>query len=147
MQTHKLDQYHGIALAQIVRHPAFTALNRASDEYGHYRVNEDVVLFVKYRTGSRSPWSFTLHEGELERLRADLGSDARVFLCLVCGLKTVCLLPAEEADGAVIDLSCHDGQSIHVTLSPGKSMRVSGSAGALGRTVPHSAFPDDLFDE
>ena len=56
----KQDLYHGAALTQIVEHPTFKALNRASKNYGHYLVNADREVFVKYSASSSSPWGFTL---------------------------------------------------------------------------------------
>jgi hypothetical protein len=53
------DVFHGPALAQIAEYGAFKALNRARAKQGHYIVNADRRLLLKYSTKSRGPWKFT----------------------------------------------------------------------------------------
>lgn len=146
MRILKQDQLHGAALAQIVKHSAFTSLNKASDDYGHYLLNDDVRIHVKYCAASDvGPWQFTFHRADLTRLSADLRSPFRLFVCLVCGASTVCLLSASQVN-RLLDVDRLRDQHIKVASPPGCSMRVSGSGGALDRTVPHSSFPGALFD-
>jgi len=104
MKIQEQDQYHGAALTQIVEHESFKALNRASEKYGHYLVNTDKHVFVKYRTANRSPWTFTVQPDELAAIKTETDQDHEVFLCLVCGGKTVCALNSEEIKN-VIDSS------------------------------------------
>jgi|GEM_PF-4145034 len=56
-------QRHGSALAQLVKDPRFTALNRASAEYGHYLLNDDRRLHMKYASKPTGPWQFNLLGG------------------------------------------------------------------------------------
>lgn len=54
------DFMHGAALLAIADSPGFTALNRASVKYGHYVVNHDRHVFVKYCDEKRNAaYSFT----------------------------------------------------------------------------------------
>lgn len=48
MKIQDQDLYHGAALTQIVEHASFKALNRGSEKYGHYLVNKDQHVFIKY---------------------------------------------------------------------------------------------------
>ena len=140
------DLFHGAALTQIVEHPLFTALNKVDDKYGHYLVNADIRLLVKYSSPSNSPWQFTFNESDLEAIRNDIMDESvKFFACLVCGTETVCLLTFEHLE-AVIDLDSEDAQWVHVEiLAPRKSMRVKGGTGKLKKTVAHNAFPNGLF--
>lgn len=142
MKIQEQDVYHGSALMQIVEHPSFKALNRAARGYGHYLVNADRQVFVKYR--KRSPWQFVFAADELSSLSAAASGDTRVFVCLVCGQKTICALNADEMD-QIIDVTAGTQQSIRVEAPEGASCRVSGSRGKLKRTVPHNSFPKKIF--
>jgi len=136
--------FHGAALTQIVEHPSFKALNRASNDYGHYLVNTDKQVFVKYRTGERSPWQFVFGADQIKKLHRAFESEDGVYLCLVCGSATVCALDREQI-AAVLHIRADKSQSITVEAPKGRSCRVRGTAGQLRGTVPHKAFPSKLF--
>ncbi|MFC3040785.1 hypothetical protein ACFOGI_11050 [Virgibacillus xinjiangensis] len=140
------DLYHGAVLTQITEHDSFKALNKVDELYGHYLINHDTRLFVKYLTKNASPWNFRFHPSELQSIQNDLNSSARVFICLVCGDETVCCL-SEEEFSPLIDLADINGQSIIVEVPRGGSMHVKGSQGKLPRTIRHRAFPDKIFVE
>ncbi len=144
MKIQDQDIYHGSALTQIVQHDSFKALNRASSKYGHYLINKDQHVFVKYRTNKRSPWSFTLQPDELEAIAAEIKSKKIVFLCVVCGTSTVCALSQEEID-SVIDVQSSSPQWVKVSVPKGGSCHVSGSTGKLSKVVPHNSFPEKIF--
>ncbi|MEW6369058.1 MAG: hypothetical protein AB1714_30895 [Acidobacteriota bacterium] len=144
MKIQEQDVYHGPALMQIVEHPSFKALNRASKRYGHYLVNTDRQVFTKYRKTKRSPWQFVFAPDELSALAKAKSAGNRVFVCLVCGHTTICALNVDEFD-QVIDVTAGSQQSIRVELPQGGSCRVSGSKGRLQRTVPHNSFPEKVF--
>ena len=146
MKIQPKDYFHGAALTQIVEHPSFTALNKADEKYGHYLINANIRLLVKYSSPSSSPWQFTFNESDLKSIREDIAVDGiRFFACLVCGTETVCLL-TEQQLSIVIGLDAEDAQWVRVEdPSPGKSMRVKGSTGKLEKTIPHNAFPKGLF--
>jgi hypothetical protein len=59
MKIQEQDFYHGPALMQIVEHPSFKALNKGSNRYGHYLVNADCHVFVRYSKAEGDAWSFT----------------------------------------------------------------------------------------
>lgn len=145
MKIQKHDLYHGAALAQIVKHRSFKAINRASAKYGHYVVNTNRYLFVKYTAARRSPWRFLLHSDEIEGIKAEVEKKRNyVYLCLVCGRKTICALKRSEIK-KVIDLSSDIPQWIQVKSPKGGRCHVCGSNGSLKYTVPHSSFPDKVI--
>lgn len=146
MKIQTQDLYHGAVLTQITEHSSFKALNKVDSQYGHYLVNHDTRLFVKYLTKETTPWNFKFHYSELQSIQQDLESTPRVFLCLVCGTETICTLGVQEFSN-LIDVTLSDNQSISVEVPDGGSMHVKGSAGKLSKTLPHNSFPNKLFDE
>lgn len=144
MKIQEKHLFHGAALTQIVEHRSFKALNKASSHYGHYLVNTDRQVFVKYRTTENSPWQFVFSPDEIKRITQADSSDDALFVCLVCGPATVCALHGDEIK-SVLDLQKGAMQSITVEVPTGASCRVRGSAGSLKRTVPHNSFPNKVF--
>jgi hypothetical protein len=144
MKITEQDFYHGAALTQIVEHKSFKALNRASSKYGHYIVNTDRHVFVKYRTASKSPWQHTLSAADVKAIATAIESSDKVWLCLVCGDHTICALDKDEIQ-TVLDLAATNQQWVRVDVPKGGSCRVSGSHGSLKRKVPHNSFPDKVL--
>jgi hypothetical protein len=132
-----------VVLTQITEHPSFTALNKVDKIYGHYLVNLDTRLFVKYLAKESSPWNFSIHSNELQAIAEDMKVSAKVFLCLVCGEETICALNVQEIT-TLVDLNS-ERQFINVTVPPGGSIRVSGSNGELTKKIKHNSFPKKLF--
>jgi hypothetical protein len=145
MKINSKHRTHGAALAQIVEHESFTALNRASEKNGHYQVNKDRRLLVKKASTGPEEWRFTFTEDNIDALNQDLGNGVEAFVCLVCGDETVCVLGESEIE-EVIDLDRRSPQSVVVETPARRSMRVRGTNGELNRTVPHNAFPEIIFN-
>ena len=144
MKIQEQDLFHGAALTQIVEHQSFKALNRGSTKYGHYLVNADRHVFVKYCKRKGSPWQFTLSQDEIKSMAEEIGNTPNVWLCLVCGTETVCPLNPDEIR-ELLDLQGGSQQSIRVEIPKGRSCRVKGSNGRLRKTVPHKSFPEKVF--
>lgn len=144
MRIQEQDIYHGAALTQIAEHASFKALNKDSERYGHYLINADCHVFIKYSRSASSPWSFTFTPEQLEPLRNIQESQADLYACFVCGHETVCLLSQEQLE-QVIDISAGNSQWVRVEVPKGSSCRVFGSKGKLKKTIPHNAFPANLF--
>ncbi|WP_077618364.1 hypothetical protein [Bacillus sinesaloumensis] len=144
MKIQMQDLYHGAVLTQITEHPSFTALNKPDSLYGHYQVNHDTRIFVKYLSKETSPWSFKISVSEMQSIQSDMDVTKNVFLCLVCGQQTICALNIQEFSN-LIDLTSSENQYINVEVPTGGSMHVIGTAGSLERTLRHNSFPDKLF--
>jgi hypothetical protein len=138
------DIFHGIALTQLVEHPSFKALNKASKRYGHYLLNQDRRLFVKYRTNGGLAWQFVFSKAELDAVNRDRRQPGFTFVVLVCGGSTVCALSDEDLDVLLIPRAS-GAQSIRVEAPAARSMIVSGSGGQLSYKVPHNSYPSKLF--
>src|ERR1039458_3316598 len=141
MKTQTKDLFHGAALTQIVEHNSFKALNRASKKYGHYLVNTDRHLFVRYKKNKKSPWIFQFTSEDKDAINETKGP---LTLCLICGTVSVCALSRGEID-QIIDLNATVTQSIRIEVPRHGSFHVSGSKGALKKTITHHSFPDKVF--
>lgn len=145
MKIQEQDLYHGPALMQIAEHPSFTGLNKADAKYGHYIVNADRRLFVKYSSADASPWPFTFQPNEMKAIQGDIAAGARTFVCLICGESTICCLNQSELV-EVIKIDSRGAQWVRVEVPKGGSQHVSGSRGKLRYTIPHNAFPAKVLE-
>lgn len=143
MKIQKKGSNHGVALTQIVEHPSFKALNKADEKFGHYQINHDTRILIRYRSGN-SPWTFTLKEEDINILIEDITYNQRSFLCLVCGNESICVLSCNDYQD-LIDTSKKSTQSIIVELPPRSSMHVKSKIRKLDHAIPHKNFPDILF--
>ena len=145
MKIQEKDWFHGSALTQISEHESFTALNKASEKYGHYQVNHNKRVLLKYSSAKDGPWQFTFQPDDVDIITDDINVGLEFFICLVCGYDTICILDEDEI-GVVLDLEADNAQWIRVEYPSGGSMRAKGSEGELDHTVPHNTFPSKLFE-
>ncbi len=149
MKIQAKDTYHGSALTQIVEHNEFKALNRASPKYGHYLINADTTIHIRHSTSDGTKWTYTLKTDDITCINEDVAASKRVFIVLVCGRTTVCILNQEEFS---LLLNLNDNQTddstkwVTVENPPGGSMRVYSREGILDWVIPHNAFPKRLFE-
>jgi hypothetical protein len=137
------DFMHGAALVAIADSDRFTALNKASVKYGHYVVNHDRQLFIKYSDGQGpGDYSFTFTKGDKERLREQRGG--KVFAVLVCGEEVITGLHIDEV-GELIDVDLNVSQTIKAHVPRGKSLRFYGPSGSLG-PLPRNSFPGRILE-
>ena len=148
MKTQIKDLYHGVALTQIVEHPSYKALNKASSKYGHYLVNQDREVFTKYRTKAtrarRPLWHFTFQPDEVSAVYDAVARGQHVFVCLICADKTVCLLDSADFS-ALLKKDQPQSQYVRVSSPKGTSCRVSSTFHDLDHVIPHKAFPEAIF--
>lgn len=142
MIDHK-DFMHGAALVAIADSEMFTALNRASVKYGHYVVNHDRHLFIKYNDGSGpGDYFFTFSEGDKERV-CSLATD-KVFVVLVCGEEVVTGLTRSELS-ELVDLGLSAPSTVKVTAPYRKMLRISGPEGRLP-LISRKDFPSRVLE-
>jgi hypothetical protein len=94
----------------------FSALNKASRKYGHYVVNHDRNLFIKYNDGSGPGDYFFTFQPADKKLITETAPRARVYVVLVCGDEAITGLSREELS-ELIDLDTPEVESIKVTAS------------------------------
>lgn len=138
MSIQDFELYHGAVPTKVMRtdpKPTLRLVEKdQTDAWGSYRVNDMVVLHIKYATagriGKRSPgnlkWLFTFPTSEA----TSLAKHQATFLALVCGKAKgstegeIALIEPGELK-ALLDLSANATQAaISVEFEPGKWLRV-----------------------
>jgi hypothetical protein len=159
--VHEFEMFHGIVLTKLVRRKLPVSLlmieTQAKEAWSEYKVNDQVILYVKHSTSPRSlkreggiAWNFSFATDHVKRIRA-LRDGGDICIALVCGDKDlgelgsmqICLLEKHQLAG-LLDLDLSRPQAIRVRYLPGtgKSLRVRGSLNdsAEELKVPRSGF-------
>ena len=149
MAVAKKALFHGAALIAIVEDPTFTALNKASDAYGHYKVNETAKLWIKYaKTPSRQQagdvYQFSFSPDDLQAIKADRVRGGRILIPLVCGDELICCLTREELFSRIPAPIKQTSVRVMRLSKPGTQPRVL-IEGAEELTVPSSRYPKIVF--
>ncbi len=145
MKIQEQDTFHGPALMQIVEHDSFKALNKADDQYGHYLVNKDIRLWVKYASKAKGPWQFTFQPNDLSLISKDVKQKGITHVVLVCGNVSICSLNTDELE-RLLDITAKSAQWLKVAAPPNKQMRVTGSdSNKSSILAPHNKFPGCIF--
>jgi len=143
------DPYEGVVLRHLIKPDDPIEVTEIGDKLGHFCLNEDIFLLVKYSSRNRSPWRFTFQPDDIETLVNDHnrgGLFGGSYVCLVCGLNTLCALREKEWS-TLFDLGGREEQqTITVCRHPRTSFEVAGSAGQLEQKIPISRFPSLLFE-
>lgn len=144
MKIDQKDLYHGAALTQITEYAGFKALNKADAKYGHYIVNTDRRILMKYSSAEGS-WHFSFNADDLATVKKDFKAKGKVFVVMVCGADTICILDRAEIE-TLLDFT-GDQQSIAVHYPKGGGLRVENRTlgKKLAHKIPHNAFPEKIF--
>ena len=143
------DKYYGVVLRQLTKSGhRVSDLREVGDKAGHFHINEEAFLLVKYSSKDQSPWRFCFHPSDFPVLLESHhrgGLFGGSYVCLVCGFDSICLLH-EDDWSVLLSMSCTDRQqTIMVRRDAGRSFIVSGTAGRLDYKVSLSRFPSSLF--
>ncbi|MFI1563961.1 hypothetical protein ACH4ZX_13040 [Streptomyces sp. NPDC020490] len=142
MIDHK-DFMHGAALVAIADSEKFTALNRASVKYGHYVVNHDRHLFIKYSDGSGPRDYFFTFSAEDKRRISSVPASF-VFAVLVCGNEVVTGIARDEL-AQLVPLASAGSSAVKVAAHQGRQLKISGPNGQLP-LVSRGSFPARILD-
>jgi hypothetical protein len=133
------DFMHGAALVAIADADGFTALNKGSDKYGHYIVNHDRHLFIKYRDDNGSSgYSFTFRTDDKKMIKKTLPG-GQVYVVLVCGEEAITALSRPEL-AELIDLGSMEDERVRVSV-PGPQAAAGRWTGRRAGTDPTQRFP------
>ncbi|MGY0069254.1 hypothetical protein ACWZEH_21195 [Streptomyces sp. QTS137] len=136
------DFMHGAALVAIADSEMFTALNRASVKYGHYVVNHDRHLFIKYNTGTGpGDYFFTFSGEDKNRIRSEPAP--LVFAVLVCGEEVVTGIARDEL-AQLLPLTTAAASTVKVSAPQGRQLRISGPSGQLP-LIARRSFPSRIL--
>ncbi len=159
------DLYHGAALAQIARHPEFTAINvmklNGEPSRSAFFINDDIGIYLKYATrptAAYDEYAFTFSAEHFDEIDELCAKRDRCFAVLVCVKdRHICCVPVadlqklrkrrEKAVGQAEDVLTllavlPTGKQFRVYVNePGRKGQILGSA----IKVPRTSFPDRLF--
>lgn len=138
------DQYHGAVLRKIVSH-RHAQICEIGDKVGHFQIDSETHLLVKYATNEKSPWRFIFRPEDVSLLLADHNRAERSYPVLVCGFDSICLLQAAEWFELLDTGNPDTQQTIVVRRKRGCQFRVSSPKETLKKTVSLSRFPSVLF--
>ena len=140
MTVHEFELLDGVVLTKLVRSDRPITLRmietRPDEACSAYKLNDEVDLFIKHRTTSRSlaggkgrSWSFVFGIDQLQQMSKSTAR-AGVYIALVCASRQVkdpqrcvCLLYPREVK-ELLDFSVPAQQPITIKYSPGRSLRV-----------------------
>ena len=144
MHIQEQDLFHGAVLTQLVEFADSITIKKNKNEFGHYIINGSINIIVKYRSSRRSPWRFGFSENEIKIMQQMFADEEVLYLVLVCGSRTICVLNKDELN-SVINVFSSDSW-ITVESRYGSSMWVRGSGGRLDCSIRHNDFPKKLFE-
>lgn len=157
--------YHGAALAQIVEHQQFTAINALKiagrNSRSAYRINDSIVVYLKYATKPSERFNeyiFNFNQNNLDELQEISKHHSSIFITLVCYKdRQICCLPyksllelvrlRKQAKGKV-----ESQYSVICVLKPKSSFRVNMNQPNSKGTyltddfkIKRRDFPNNLF--
>ena len=126
----KSDYYHGAAIIRLMDDGRCWSV-RKLQQLG-YIVNDEVFIFLKYTTKSRTPWGFTFDQEDVERCLKMATEYHNVILGFICGGDGVCALHWCEAK----ELLGGKAGRIAAGRKHNHSYSVWGTCGELKQKIP-----------
>lgn len=136
----KQEFYHGAAIVRLLEDKR--CHNIGKHEFG-YIVNNDVYIFLKYRTKSRSPWTFCFSREENRRLNEQANAFKKIIIVLICGGDGICAILLQDAETI---LGYKEGR-ITVKRKFNEQYGVYGTVGALKGKISLQKWPGIVFDK
>jgi hypothetical protein len=131
MAIKKQEFYEGAALHMLARAGAITSIRY---EAPFFRLNDDLLVYLKYSTKGRSPWGFTFTTDEQVVLQRR-GSELKIVIGLVCGADGVVALTYD----AYRSVAAPRKSAVHIACyrKHGEHYEVNGPDGRLdGKMAP-----------
>ena len=130
--------YEGAALYLVARTGDIRSIGYGAP---FFRLNDRLLVLLKYTTRSRSPWGFTFTIDEQLLLRRK-ATEGRIVLGLVCGGDGVAALTYE----AYLQVASGSKSAIHISCyrQHGEYYEINGPAGLLDAKIPPAAWQNIL---
>jgi hypothetical protein len=135
----QLEFYHGAALVRLIEDPRCEAI--VKHVYG-FRVNQQLLVAIKYSTKARSPWRFNFSHDDINRLQESMKEFRGCSIALVCGGDGICALSWTT----VSDLLGGASGWISAKRAHGGCYGVGGPEGTLKRKVAMNRWPGLVFE-
>ena len=141
MPIQKQEFYEGAALHQIA---CGCSAAHIRHEPPFFRLNDRLLVLMKYSTRKRSPWGFTFAHAEQILLRAK-ATEFGVVVGLICGADGIAAL---RYDGYVT-IAAPSTSAIHIACyrQHGEHYEIKGPDGTLEGKVPPSRWKGILLRE
>ncbi len=136
----KFEYYHGAAIVRILEDERCHSIQRR--ELLGYVVNQEVFIFLKYTTRSRSPWGFTFDQEDVDRCVRMSSEYKRVVIGMVCGGDGIFALDWDEAK----NLLAEKPGRISGARKHNHSYSVWGTAGELKNKIAINRWPSLVFE-
>ena len=135
----KREFYHGVAIVRLLEDKRCQTVRK--DELG-YIVNDEVFVFIKYTTKTRSPWRFTFGKDEVKQLNTRATSFRNMVIVLICGGDGICAISWCSASR----LLGNKAGWISTRRKFSEQYAVAGQAGQLHGKVSLSEWPLIVFE-
>jgi hypothetical protein len=136
----KREFYHGVAIVRLLEDERCQNIKKR--DFG-YHVNDEIFIFPKYSTKSRSPWRFSFSKDDAERLNSLAGSFEKIVIVLICGGDGICTIDWREA----ADLLGNDAGWISAKRNFNEQYGVAGPLGKMNRKVSLREWPSIIFEK
>jgi hypothetical protein len=118
MAIKKQEFYEGAALHLLARNGTIRSIRYDAPLF---RVNDEILVLLKYSTKGRSPWAFTFTTDEQRLL--ETVSAKKIVIGLVCGADGVASFTYNEYKGiagsrsSAVHIACYRGHGEHYEVS------------------------------
>jgi hypothetical protein len=133
----KQDFYHGATLVRLLEDSRCSGIIKS--DIG-YTVNTNSELYPKYTTKSRSPWTFTFKQGEINKLK-QLNRD--VVIAFICAGDGICAITLDELKIIYSGLVC----CITIRRDFRQQYSVSGPSGEIHEKIHFNRINALVFGE
>lgn len=132
--------YHGVAIIRLLEDERCRRIRK--HDFG-YVVNDEVFLFPKYSTKSRSPWRFGFSDDEVKRLNFMASQYRKIIVPLICGGDGICAITWRDAS----DILGNNVGWISARRNFNEQYGVTGLAGKLRGKVSLNEWPVIAFND
>jgi len=136
----KQDYYHGAAIIGIIDNKSFMTIKSYE---GGYIVNEDVFLYLKYRTNTAKKWNFTIAKQETSLLEIMSSMCTKTIIAFICGEDGICPITYEEFK----NINSNKDGWVFIKRNFNKWYSVSGKTNFFEKKISRKRWPDIIFDE
>jgi hypothetical protein len=135
----KQEFYHGAAILRVVDDARCRSVNKSGVGF---LVNEDAFVYLKYRTKSRTPWTFQFGSDEVAHLNSANARFPKTVIAFICGGDGICGLRWLQAR----ELLASGAGSISCSRKFSEQYGVSGPNGSLKGKVSLQQWPSIVFE-
>lgn len=135
----KQEFYHGAAIIKLLEDGRCTNIKKRDCGFV---INNEIFIFLKYRTKSRSPWNFNFDSVDIERIRSCARNFRKIIIALICGGDGICPLLWQNAEKIL------GGKAgwISARRNFNQQYGVEGSECSLKGKVSLKEWPEIVFD-